>query len=57
MAEDKIQKEVAAQTEEQEFREIYGMDVVVIPTNKPVIRVDHNDAIYKTKREKYKCKE
>lgn len=41
-----------AQTEEQEFREIYGMDVVVIPTNKPVIRVDHNDAIYKTKREK-----
>lgn len=41
-----------AQTEEQEFREIYGMDVVVIPTNKPVIRIDHNDAIYKTKREK-----
>ena len=41
-----------AQTEEQEFREIYGMDVVVIPTNKPVIRVNHNDAIYKTKREK-----
>ena len=41
-----------AQTEEQEFREIYGMDVVVIPTNKPVIRIDHNDAIYKTKHEK-----
>lgn len=41
-----------AQTEEQEFREIYGMDVVVIPTNKPVIRIDHDDAIYKTKREK-----
>ncbi|MDY2725661.1 MAG: SEC-C metal-binding domain-containing protein, partial [Anaerostipes faecalis] len=41
-----------AQTEEQEFREIYGMDVVVIPTNKPVLRIDHEDAIYKTKREK-----
>ena len=42
-----------ALTEEQEFREIYGMDVVVIPTNKPVQRIDHDDAIYKTKREKY----
>ena len=41
-----------AQTEEQEFREIYGMDVVVIPTNKPVKRIDYNDAIYKTKEEK-----
>ena len=41
-----------ALTEEQEFREIYGMDVVVIPTNKPVQRIDHDDAIYKTKREK-----
>ena len=41
-----------AETEEQEFREIYGMDVVVIPTNKPVVRVDHEDAIYKTKHEK-----
>ena len=40
-----------ALTEEQEFREIYGMDVVVIPTNKPVQRIDHDDAIYKTKRE------
>ena len=37
-----------ALTEEQEFREIYGMDVVVIPTNKPVQRIDHDDAIYKT---------
>ena len=43
---------VSALTEEQEFREIYGMDVVVIPTNKPVQRIDHDDAIYKTKREK-----
>lgn len=41
-----------ALTEEQEFREIYGMDVVVIPTNKPVLRIDHDDAIYKTKKEK-----
>ena len=40
-------------TEEKEFRDIYGMDVVVIPTNKPVQRIDHDDAIYKTKREKY----
>lgn len=41
-----------AQTEEQEFREIYGMDVVVIPTNKPMIRKDHEDAVYCTKNEK-----
>ena len=41
-----------AATEEQEFRDIYGMDVVTIPTNRPVIRVDHNDVVYKTKREK-----
>jgi preprotein translocase, SecA subunit len=41
-----------AQTEENEFREIYGMDVVVVPTNLPVQRKDHNDAIYKTKKEK-----
>ena len=41
-----------AQTEEQEFREIYGMDVIVIPTNKPMIRVDHDDAVYCTKDEK-----
>ncbi len=42
-----------AQTEEKEFRTIYGMDVIVIPTNVPVQRVDHNDAVYKTKKEKF----
>ena len=41
-----------AQTEEKEFRNIYGMDVVEIPTNKPVIRIDRDDAVYKTKKEK-----
>lgn len=41
-----------ALTEEKEFREIYGMDVIEVPTNKPVIRIDHEDAVYKTKREK-----
>ena len=41
-----------ALTEEGEFRDIYGMDVVEIPTNVPVIRVDHEDSVYKTKREK-----
>lgn len=41
-----------ALTEEKEFREIYGMDVVEVPTNKPVARIDHNDSVYKTKREK-----
>ena len=41
-----------ALTEEKEFRDIYGMDVIEIPTNKPVIRVDHHDAVYKTHREK-----
>ncbi|MBR5666065.1 MAG: preprotein translocase subunit SecA [Lachnospiraceae bacterium] len=41
-----------AQTEEQEFREIYGMDVVCIPTNKPVARIDHEDAVFRTKKEK-----
>ena len=44
-----------ALTEEREFREIYGMDVIEIPTNKPVIRIDHQDAVYKTKKEKYKA--
>ena len=42
-----------ALTEEQEFRDIYGMDVVEIPTNKPVARKDLDDAVYKTKKEKY----
>ena len=41
-----------ALTEEKEFREIYGMDVVEVPTNLPVQRIDHNDSVYKTKREK-----
>lgn len=42
-----------AETEEAEFFEIYKLEVVVIPTNKPVIRDDQDDAVYKTKREKY----
>ena len=42
-----------ALTEEQEFRNIYGMDVVAIPTNKPVARIDLQDAVYKTKMEKF----
>ena len=44
-----------ALTEEKEFREIYGMDVVEIPTNMPVIRVDMEDAVYKTQREKFRA--
>ncbi len=42
-----------ALTEEKEFREIYGMDVVEVPTNLPVARVDYNDVVYKTKEEKF----
>ena len=42
-----------ALTEEQEFRDIYGMDVIEIPTNRPVIRVDMDDAVYMTKKEKF----
>ncbi|MBQ5870681.1 MAG: preprotein translocase subunit SecA [Lachnospiraceae bacterium] len=42
-----------AQTEEKEFRNIYEMDVIVIPTNVPVKRKDHEDAVYKTKKEKF----
>ncbi len=41
-----------ALTEENEFRDIYGMDVVEIPTNKPIARIDRQDAVYKTRREK-----
>ena len=41
-----------ALTEETEFREIYSLDVIEVPTNMPVIRKDHNDAVYKTRREK-----
>ncbi len=44
-----------ALTEEKEFREIYGMDVIEIPTNVPVIRKDLNDAVYKTQKEKYRA--
>ena len=44
-----------ALTEEKEFRDIYGMDVVVIPTNRPVARVDLDDAVYMTKKEKYRA--
>ena len=42
-----------ALTEEKEFREIYGMDVIEIPTNRPVARKDLEDAVYKTKKEKF----
>jgi preprotein translocase subunit SecA len=42
-----------AETEANEFHDIYKLDVVVIPTNRPVIRDDYNDRIYKTRREKY----
>ena len=41
-----------ALTEENEFRDIYGMDVIVVPTNKPVQRIDRQDAVYKTRKEK-----
>ena len=43
-----------AKTEEDEFRDIYGLDVVEIPTNRPMIRVDHNDIVYKTERAKFR---
>ena len=41
-----------ALTEEQEFRDIYGMDVITIPTNRPIARIDQNDCVYKTRKEK-----
>ena len=44
-----------ALTEEQEFRQIYSMDVVVIPTNRPLQRIDHPDGVYKTSRAKYQA--
>ena len=44
-----------ALTEENEFREIYGMDVVEVPTNKPIARIDHQDAVYKTREEKLRA--
>ena len=42
-----------AMTEEDEFREIYKLDVIAIPTNRPVIRIDHPDQIYRTEKGKY----
>lgn len=42
-----------ALTEEKEFREIYGMDVVEVPTNLPIARIDYNDVVYKTKEDKF----
>ena len=42
-----------ALTEEKEFRDIYEMDVVEVPTNLPVYRIDYEDAVYKTKEEKF----
>lgn len=42
-----------AKTEEEEFKDIYSLDVVVIPTNKPIARIDHDDRVYGTKEEKY----
>ena len=44
-----------ALTEEQEFRDIYGMDVIEIPTNMPVERIDYDDAVYMTKKEKFRA--
>ena len=44
-----------ALTEEKEFRDIYGMDVIEIPTNRPIARIDHQEAVYKTKKEKFKA--
>ncbi|MCA0971551.1 accessory Sec system translocase SecA2 [Halobacillus litoralis] len=44
-----------AKTEEKEFQTVYGMDVVKIPTNKPIARVDHPDKVYMTKEQKYKA--
>ena len=42
-----------ALTEEKEFRNTYGMDAISIPTNKPIQRIDHNDVVYKSKKEKF----
>ncbi|MEF2878281.1 MAG: preprotein translocase subunit SecA [Blautia sp.] len=44
-----------ALTEEKEFRDIYGMDVIEIPTNRPVARIDREDAVYMTKKEKFRA--
>jgi preprotein translocase subunit SecA len=42
-----------AATEAEEFKEIYGLPVIVLPTNKPLVREDFSDAIFRTKREKF----
>ena len=42
-----------AETEAAEFNEIYGLSVMIIPTNKPCLRIDRNDVVYKTRREKF----
>ena len=42
-----------AETEAEEFHDIYKLDVMVIPTNRPVRRIDSNDSVYKTRREKF----
>ena len=44
-----------AETEANEFKSIYNLDVVVVPTNRPCLRKDFNDRVYKTQREKYKA--
>ncbi len=44
-----------ALTEEKEFRNTYGMDAIAVPTNKPIARIDHNDVVYKSKKEKFKA--
>ncbi len=44
-----------AETEAMEFKNIYGLDVMVIPTNQPMVRIDNSDVIYKTEREKYRA--
>ena len=44
-----------AMTEEEEFREIYNLDVISIPTNKPMIRIDNNDVIYKNENAKFRA--
>ena len=44
-----------AKTEEREFRDIYGLDVVVVPTNMPMVRKDHSDIVYKSERAKFEA--
>ena len=44
-----------AKTEEEEFREIYNMDVIEMPTNKPIVRIDYPDSVYQTEAGKFKA--